>query len=93
MHHRQVVQLLIPEDCLMCLDYYIIFLVVLFISTSCSFYTCIFSYLVLVEKTDQDRCSWFDVMDQFYKLSDGMYAVLNNAPKSPTFLQSLLNVG
>jgi len=43
---------------------------------------CVFSYLVLVEKTDQHRCSWLDVMDQFYKLlSDGMYAVFNNAPK------------
>ena len=55
---------------------------------------CTISCLVLVKrKTDQNRCSWFDILDQFYKLlSDRMYAALNNAPKSPTFLQSLLKV-
>ena len=81
MHHRVVIQLLIPADCLICLDLYNIFLAVLFISTSSSFYICIFYCLILVDKTDQDRSSWLDVLDQFYKLSDGMYVVLNNAPK------------
>jgi hypothetical protein len=94
-YNRLVIQLLFPAECLIGLDYYIIFLVVLFISTSCSSYMYIFSCLVLVEKkTDQNRCSWLDILGQFYNLlSDGMYAAPNNAPILPTFLQSLLNVG